>query len=158
MHGAADGAMGTGQGAIVYDRPATTAKFTAVTDLGSAFTLHQSGTVPAGGSTRFRFAYVQDYQAGLVATRGKTAHGLFLNEITVSKLGKGKVTSSPSGIACGKACTHGFAYGTVVTLRAKAAKGSKFSGWSGACKGSHRCKVTPNDNVAVKAKFVRRKR
>jgi hypothetical protein len=159
MHGAADGAVGTGQGAIVYDRPATAAKFTSVTTLGSEFTLHQSGNVPAGGSTRFRFAYVHDYQAALVATRATTARKLFLNKIAVSKSGKGKgkVTSSPRGIACGKTCTHGYAYGTVVTLKAKAAKGSKFSGWSGACKGRHSCKVTANDGASVKAKFVRRK-
>jgi hypothetical protein len=156
MHGAADGAAGTGQGAIVYDRPATAAKFTGVTTFGSKFTLHQAGNVPAGGSTRFRFAYVQDYQAALVATRAKTASTLFLNKITVSKTGKGKVTSSPGGIACGKACTHGYAYGTSVTLKAKAARGSKFSRWSGACKGSHLCKVTTNDDVTVKAKFVLR--
>jgi hypothetical protein len=160
MHGAADGATGTGQGAIVYDRPATAATFTSVTAVDNEFTLHQVGKVRAGGSTRFRFAYVQDYQAALVATRAKTARSLFRNRITVSKSGrgKGKVTSAPGGIACGKACTHGYAYGTVVTLKAKAAKGSKFSGWSGACKGSHRCKVATNDNVAVKAKFVRRHR
>ena len=159
MHGSADGATGTGQGAIVYDRPATDATFTSVTALESEFTLHQKGAVPAGGSTSFRFAYVQDYQAALVATRAKTARSLFRNTITVSKSGrgKGKVTGSPGGIACGKACTHGYAYGTVVTLNAKAAKGSKFSGWSGACKGSRRCKVTTNEDVAVKAKFVRSK-
>jgi hypothetical protein len=160
MHGASDGSTGTGQGAIVYDRPATAAKFTSVTTLGNRFTLHQAGKVPAGGSTRFRFAYVQDYEAALVATRAKTARVLFLNKLTVSKSGKGKgkVTSSPRGIACGKTCSHGYPYGTVVTLKAKAAKGSKFSGWTGACKGSRRCKVTASDNVAVKAKFVRRKR
>jgi Divergent InlB B-repeat domain len=158
MHGAADGSTGTGQGAVVYDRPATAAKFASVTALGSKFTLHQAGKVPAGGSTRFRFAYVQDYRAALVATRAKTARSLFLNKLTVSKSGKGKVTSSPRGIACGKTCSHGYAYGTVVILKAKAAKGSKFSGWTGACKGTRRCKVTANDNVAVKAKFVRRKR
>jgi hypothetical protein len=45
-----------------------------------------------------------------------------------------------------------------VTLKAKAAKGSTFSGWSGACKGRRRCKVTTTDNVAVKAKFVRHRR
>jgi hypothetical protein len=66
------------------------------------------------------------------------------------------VTSSPAGIACGKTCTHGYAFGTSVTLKAKAARGSKFSGWSGACKGSHRCNVTTNDTVTVKAKFVLR--
>jgi hypothetical protein len=128
-----------------------------VTAVDSEFTLHQSGTVPAGGSTRFRFAYVQDYQASLVATRAKSARSSFRNELTISKTGKGKVTSSPVGISCGKACTHTYAYGTVLTLNAKAAKGSTFSGWSGACTGSHRCKVTTNDTVAVKAKFVRRK-
>jgi PASTA domain-containing protein/List-Bact-rpt repeat protein len=156
MHGAADGDVSTGRGAIVYDRPATAARFTAITTFGSDFTLHQSGTVPAGGSTRFRFAYVQDYQAALVATRAKTASTLFLNTISVSKSGKGKVTSSPRGIACGKTCSHGYAYGTSVTLKAKAAEASRFSGWSGACKGNHACKLTTNDNAAVKAKFVLR--
>jgi hypothetical protein len=156
MHGAADGATGTGQGAIVYDRPASAATFTSVIAVDNAFTLHQAGKVPAGGSTRFRFAYVQDYHAALVAARAKSAGSLFRNTITVSKAGrgKGKVTSSPGGIACGKACTHGYSFGTVVTLQAKAAKGSKFSGWSGACKGSRRCKIAMNDNVAVKAKFA----
>jgi List-Bact-rpt repeat protein len=158
MHGAADGDMGTGQAAIVYDRPAAAAKFTRVTTVDSEFTLHQAGKVPAGGSTRFRFAYVQDYQAALVATRAKTARVLFLNRLTVSRAGKGKVTSSPGGIACGRVCSHGYAYGTSVTLKAKAAKGSRFSGWSGACKGSRSCKVTANSNITVKAKFVLRRR
>jgi hypothetical protein len=156
MHGAADGDAGTGHGAIVYDRTATAVKFTSVTALGSEFTLHQAGKVPAGGSTRFRFAYVQDYRAALVGARAKTASAVFRNPITVSKSGKGTVTSWPAGIACGKTCTHGYAFGTSVTLKAKPARGSKFSGWSGACKGSHRCKVTANDSVAVTARFVLR--
>ena len=158
MHGAADGATGTGQGAIVYDRPATAAKFTAVTTLGSKFTLHQTGNVPAGGSTRFRFAYVHDYRTGLINARANAARSLFLNKLTISRTGKGKVTSSPRGIACGKTCAHGYAYGTVVTLKANAAKGSRFAGWSGACSGKHACKVTTNADAAVKAKFIRRKR
>lgn len=155
MHGAADGATGTGQGAIVYDRPATAATFTSVTAVGSEFTLHQAGTVPASGSTRFRFAYVQDYQAALVATRAKAASRLFRNQITVSKSGKGqgKVTSSPGGISCGRACIAGFGYGTAVRLTPKAAKGSTFSGFSGACKGKT-CKITTTDNVRVKATFA----
>jgi PASTA domain/Divergent InlB B-repeat domain len=157
MHGAADGDMATGQGAIVFDRPATAAKFTDVTTVDSEFTLHQAGSIPAGGSTRFRFAYMHDYQAALVATRATAATTLFLNKLTVSKSGKGKVTSSPSGISCGKACSHGYAYGTTVTLRAKAAKGSKFAGWSGGgCPGTHNCKVTTNANVTVEATFVLR--
>ena len=155
MHGAADGDTGAGQGAIVYDRTATAAKFTSVTPLGSEFTLHQTGKVPAGGSTRFRFAYVQDYRAALVGARAKTASALFLNPITVSKSGKGTVTSSPAGIACGKTCTHRYAYGTSVTLNAKAARGSRFSGWSGACMGTGPCSVTMTADRSVTAIYDR---
>lgn len=156
MHGAADGDAATGQGAIVFDRPVTGAKFTAVSTFASVMTLHQTGTIPARGSTRFRFAYVQDYQSSLVATRVAAAGTAFLNTVSVSKTGKGRVTSSPAGIACGKTCSHGYTYGTAVTLKAKAASGSRFSGWSGGCKGSKACTVTADDNVAVSAKFAPR--
>jgi hypothetical protein len=154
MHGAADGTMSTGQGAIVYDRPATVAKFTSITSLGSEFTLHQTGTLPAGGSTRFRFAYVHDFLSTLVATRAKAASDAFLNMIAVSTSGKGKgtVSSAPAGISCGKTCTHGYSYGTAVTLTPKAAKGSTFTGFSGACKGKT-CKLSTTDNLTVKATF-----
>lgn len=160
MRGAADGDMGTGRGAIVYDRPAAEAKFTFVQSFVSDFTLRQTGNVPAGGSTRFRFAYVQDYHAAKVASLAKAARTAFLSRIAVSKSGKGKgrVTSSPGGIACGKTCTHGYASGTAVTLKAKAAKGSKFFGWSGACGGTRRCRITTNRNASVKARFVLRPR
>ena len=158
MHDVADGDTGTGQGAIVYDRRATSAKFTSVTTFGSELTLHQAGDVPAGGSTPFRFAYVQAYKAADVASLAKMASDAFLEKVAVTKSGrgKGKVTSSPGGIACGKACSHGYAYGTSVTLKANAAKGSKFSGWSRACKGNRSCKVTTNADVAINAKFVLR--
>jgi Divergent InlB B-repeat domain/PASTA domain len=158
MGGAADGDKSTGQGAIVYDRPAAAAKFSFITPFASDFTLHQAGTVPPGGSTRFRFAYAQDYQAANVAALAKTATAAFLNIVTVSTSGrgKGKVTSSPGGISCGKACSHGFAYGTAVTLKAKPAKGSQFMRWSGACKGARRCTITATDNVKIGATFALR--
>ena len=156
MHGAADGDTSTGQGAIVYDRPATGATFTNVLSSYGEFTLHQAGSVPAGGSTRFRFAYAQDYHAATVASLATTASTSFLNNVAVTRSGKGKgkVTSSPGGIACGKVCSHGYAYGTSVTLKAKASKGSKFAGWSGACKGTGACTVATTDNMAVNAKFT----
>ena len=158
MHGAADGNTGTGQGAIVYNRPAAAATFTLVRNFQSEFTLHQTGTVPAGGSTTFHSAYVQDFTAAGVTSLVKAAVKTFLNTIlvTTSGKGKGKVTSSPSGIACGKSCSHGYADGTPVTLKAKPAKGSKFAGWFGACKGKHSCTVTPNGSVTVGAKFALR--
>jgi PASTA domain/Divergent InlB B-repeat domain len=156
MHGAADGDTSTGQGAIVYDRPVTAAKFTAVLNFASEMTLHQTGSIPAGGSARFRFAYVQGYASSDVASDAQIAANAFLNTITVSKSGKGKVTSSPGGISCGKACSHGYAYGTQLTLKAKPAAGSRFSGWSGACKGTSGCKLTVDAAVTAKAKFVLR--
>jgi Divergent InlB B-repeat domain/PASTA domain len=158
MHGAADGDLSTGRGAIVYDRPATAAKFTFAQVVASTFTLHQTGNVRAGGSTRFRFAYVQDYQALNVTSFAKTARTAFLNTVAVAKSGKGKgkITSSPRGISCGKACLHGYAYGTSVTLKAKPAKGSRFKRWSGACKGTGKCTITVTDNVRVGASFILR--
>ena len=156
MHGATDGDTATGQGAIVYNRPATAARFTIVQSFQSEFTLHQTATVPAGGSTTFRSAYVQAFDAADVASLAKVAAKTFLNTVVVTKSGKGKgrVTSSPNGIACGRACSHRYADGTPVALKAKAARGSKFAGWSGACKGRHSCTITPDGNVSVRAKFV----
>lgn len=158
MSGAADGAMSTGQGAIVFDRPASQAKFTYVQPTRSAFTLHQTGTVPAGGSTRFRFAYVQDYHAATVASLAQTARAAFLNPVTVGRSGKGKgkVTSSPRGISCGKACSHGYGYGTSLTLKAKPAKGSRFVRWTGACTGTGKCRLVVGDQVKVGATFALR--
>ena len=158
MHGAADGDAATGQGAIVYDRPATAAKFTFLQTFASKFTLHQAGSVPAGGSTRFRFAYVQDYTAASVASLAKTARTAFLNTVAIAKSGKGtgKITSSPRGISCGKTCSHGFGYETPVALKAKPTKGSLFVRWSGDCKGTRKCTIKPTDNVKVGATFALR--
>jgi hypothetical protein len=86
------------------------------------------------------------------------ATAAFVENVAVSRAGSGRgtVTSSPGGIACGKVCTHGYAYGTPVTLKAKAARGSTFAGWSGACNGTRGCALTTDDDLAVKATFVLR--
>jgi hypothetical protein len=158
MSGAADGEMSTGQGAIVFDRPASEAKFTYVQPTRSGFTLHQTGTVPPVASTRFRFAYVQDYQAATVASLAQTARAAFLSPVAVTRLGKGrgKVTSSPGGISCGRACSHGYGYGTSLTLHAKPAKGSRFVRWTGACTGMVKCRILVGDRVKVGATFALR--
>jgi hypothetical protein len=73
--------------------------------------------------------------------------------------GKGKITSSPKGISCPKTCSHKFAFGTSVTLKAKASQGSAFAGWRGAvgCGKKSTCKIHVNDARAVTAKFSLRK-
>ena len=67
--------------------------------------------------------------------------------------GAGTVTSSPAGIVCGADCEEGYASGTLVTLTATAASGSKFAGWSGGCSGTSLCTISGNSEVLVTATF-----
>jgi hypothetical protein len=70
--------------------------------------------------------------------------------------GSGEITSSPKGISCPKTCSHGFAFGASVTLKAKASKGSTFVGWSGACAGKSTCKLKIDGALSATAKFTLR--
>lgn len=79
------------------------------------------------------------------------------NALTVTRAGAGGgiVTSNPSGITCGAACSAGFSPGTVVTLSASADADSTFTGWSGACSGtSSTCDVTMDAAKSVTATFA----
>jgi hypothetical protein len=68
--------------------------------------------------------------------------------------GAGTVSSVPSGIACGAACSAVFPVGTAVVLSATATPGSTFVGWSGGgCVGSQTCTVAGNTVAAVTANF-----
>jgi len=63
--------------------------------------------------------------ANFIAAKGLT--------VVKSGTGTGTVTSAPPGIDCGVDCQESFREGTNVTLNARAAPGSTFSGWRGAC-------------------------
>ncbi|HYL12830.1 MAG TPA: hypothetical protein VEV41_07330, partial [Terriglobales bacterium] len=73
--------------------------------------------------------------------------------LTVTLIGSGTVTSSPTGINCPSICSASFASGTTVTLTANPAAGSTFAGWSGACAGTGTCNVTMNSAQSVTATF-----
>jgi hypothetical protein len=74
--------------------------------------------------------------------------------LSVSIGGSGSVTSSPDGILCTSGtCSASYGTGSTVTLTAKAKKGWKFSGWSGACSGSGECVVQLSANQFVGATF-----
>jgi hypothetical protein len=73
--------------------------------------------------------------------------------VNLSGNGTGSVTSKPKGIKCGTACTSNFKPGTAVTLIAKAAKASVFTGWTGACSGTGTCSLTMSANSSVGAMF-----
>lgn len=68
--------------------------------------------------------------------------------------GAGAVTSTPSGIDCGKTCNASFLEGTKITLLAAPAADSNFLGWSGACQGTKACELRMNQNREVSARFV----
>ena len=67
-------------------------------------------------------------------------------KISISKNGKGSVTTNPSAAS--------YAPGTVVTLTALPDVGSTWTGWTGACTGTAlTCTVTVNSNLSVTANF-----
>ena len=79
-----------------------------------------------------------------------------VHSLSVSKEGKGggTVSSQPAGVDCGSLCSAWFLRGTPVVLRATAAAGSSFSGWSGSCSGTGGCAVVMNDDESVTASFT----
>ena len=56
--------------------------------------------------------------------------------VTKSGIGRGTVTSSPSGVSCGADCTESLGSGTVVSLTAVPDPDSVLVSWGGACGGT----------------------
>ncbi|HEX6699274.1 MAG TPA: hypothetical protein VF101_00930 [Gaiellaceae bacterium] len=75
--------------------------------------------------------------------------------ISVTRTGRGTVTSTPAGISCPSRCAATFSGGSV-SLRAKPAKGYRFAGWSGDCGGKAACVLTTAADHAVGARFRKR--
>jgi lysophospholipase L1-like esterase len=73
--------------------------------------------------------------------------------VTKGGTGTGTVTSTPSGINCGSACSANFATGSSVTLTAVPASGSTFAGWSGACTGIGSCTLSMTASRSVTVAF-----
>ena len=76
--------------------------------------------------------------------------------LQVSVRGGGTVASVPRGVACPRTCVVTFTKSTRVRLTARPARGWRFSGWSGACRGRTACAVTVSSAKRVTATFVRR--
>lgn len=80
----------------------------------------------------------------------------YLLSVVKSGAGSGSVTSSPSGINCGRGCNNqyaSYAHNTIVTLYATPSAGSIFAGWTGECSGTGTCQVTMNSVRGVTANF-----
>ncbi len=74
--------------------------------------------------------------------------------ITVTKTGNGTITSTPSGINCGTACSATYSYGASVNLIAQPAANQAFSGWGGSCSGAESCNLIMNAPQTVSATFT----
>ncbi|MBF0486691.1 MAG: VCBS repeat-containing protein, partial [Nitrospirae bacterium] len=77
-------------------------------------------------------------------------------QLTVSKTGNGTITSSPSGISCGSACSASYASGTAVILTATPDSGYAFTSWGGDCSGTtgNSCTLTMSSAKTVSATFA----
>lgn len=96
-------------------------------------------------------------ECDLTADGAKSATAIFGTAsyaVVVAVKGKGKVTSSPAGIACPRRCRATFT--APVTLRARPTKHFRFAGWSGACRGKGTCRLSVDRAGAVRAVFRRR--
>lgn len=105
------------------------------------------------GSFAMQPLWSNSASACVQSTPVATTYSLALSK---SGTGSGKVTSAPAGINCGTSCSANFSSGTSVTLTESPARGTTFTGWSGACIGmsSPTCKVTMNTNTSVGASFT----
>lgn len=80
------------------------------------------------------------------------AFELQFHKLTVTVKGSGTVTGN--GISCPGTCTSTYPEGTQVSLTAKPAANTTFTGWSGDCTGTGACSLTMGANHAVTATFV----
>ncbi len=107
--------------------PGTLVTLTATPATGYAFSGWTGPCAAAGATCQVTMSAARTVDAafGLAPQR---------HTLTVQRAGtgQGQVTSTPAGISCGAACAAAFDDGTTVTLRAVAAAGSAFAGWSGA--------------------------
>jgi hypothetical protein len=100
------------------------------------------------------FADKESYTGVVWPLRGGLP-GQSSNNLTISTLGKGRVTTSPGGIDCGSTCSASFSTDQSVTLTATPDLGYIFAGWSGGgCSGTGTCTVTMSSARTVTAAFA----
>ncbi|HEX3237645.1 MAG TPA: protease pro-enzyme activation domain-containing protein [Gaiellaceae bacterium] len=131
----------------------------ALLDCGSTDTVTVSAPLNKIGTVPVTLRTVESDATGAPAATGSftyTRPPAQLVKVRRRGSGSGRITSSPKGISCPKKCSHGFAFGKSVTLKVKAARGSAFAGWSGACHGRSRCKLSVHGPLSATAKFTLR--
>jgi subtilisin family serine protease len=127
----------------------TRVTLTAVADVGSRFT-GWSGACRGTRSCRISMREARSVTA--------TFTSVPVRVLTYTQIspGSGSVSLSPAGSAasCAANCAVNFSEGTRVMMTATAAAGSRFTGWSGACRGTRSCRLTMSEARSVTATFT----
>lgn len=136
----------------------------ALLDCGS--TTQITATSPPGKKNKRVRVTVTTVESDLTGFGRSTTSAMFKYTSSTAELltvhvihygGRGTVTSSPAGVRCRDECSRRFAHGATVQLTAKAAHGSRFTGWMGACHGKGACVVRMTTAKDVAARFVSRR-
>jgi len=73
--------------------------------------------------------------------------------LTLTKVGEGRVISTPAGLDCGNTCRAEFLAGSTVTLKATSAPGASFGGWGGDCYGNNPQSITLERDLTCTVTF-----
>ena len=89
---------------------------------------------------------------GTASAGNRTAAGK--PKLTIVRDGPGRVANLSGTIACGASCSAKFTSGTTVWLTASSLDGSRFLGWTGACRGKAvHCTLFLNGTATTTARF-----
>jgi hypothetical protein len=145
----------SGTGTVASDLPGLecSAACTTSWDAGTVLDLIAEGVDGVSRFVRWEGACTGANDCELLVNGGSTATAVFgplRVPVRVGVSGRGRVVCTPR-------CSTRFSAGTTLTLRAVAATGWRFAGWTGACRGkSATCRPATDFAVSARAVFGRR--
>jgi hypothetical protein len=150
----------SGPGAVVADVPGLQCGQSCTTTWNAETQLTLAATPGTGAKlVRWSGGCGGAFTCNVRVAQGGTVSALFaplVYRLTVGVSGRGTVRSFRSGITCRPRCSAVFPSYLPVHLTAKPAKGWRFRGWSGACRGSRLgCTIPMTAATKARAVFVR---
>ncbi len=143
-------------GFIIQRATSTTGPYTQIAQVSLGVTSYSDTAALTFGTTYcYQVAAVNTYGISVFSNLAcGSPSGGFTLAAAKAGTGAGTVSSSPTGIDCGTACSYTYSAGTVVTLAATPSAGSAFIGWSsGGCSGTAPCGLAGNGPITVTATF-----